>query len=121
MPNDPSRSNQLDLEQVRRDLTTELEEIDSEIATLTKPPETGAALAFGKRIGEGTSEAISRFTDVGTANNLQAIKLRIERALLKLDEGSYGTCDNCGAEIPAGRLQAAPSSALCIECARAAR
>lgn len=78
-------------------------------------------MQFGKRVGDGTTEAIGRFTDVGVANDLQSISERVERALAKLDEGTYGVCDRCGASIAAGRLQAAPESALCIECAQAGR
>ena len=58
---------------------------------------------------------------MGIANDLQGIRERIERALVKLDEGTYGTCDNCNKQIVAGRLLAAPESALCIECAQNAR
>jgi len=43
--------------------------------------------------------------------------LRTERALAKLDEGTYGICDRCGAPIPAGRLRAMPDSVLCVACA----
>jgi DnaK suppressor protein len=111
----------LDLEEVEAQLRADLTAISGEIENLTKPPETGASISFGKRIGEGTSEAISRFAAVGVANDLQSIRERTERALAKLEEGTYGTCDNCGKEIPAGRLKAAPASPLCIECARAGR
>ena len=105
---------------VERVLRARLAETHGRIAELTKPPEGGADIGFGKRIGDGTNEAITRFTDVGVANDLHAIEERIERALAKLKDGSYGACDECGAEIAAGRLSAAPESALCIECARAA-
>ncbi len=108
----------VDLAEVETRLRTDLESIDAEIGELTKPPEDSGSIAFGKRIGDGTNEAIDRFNAVGVANDLEAIRERTVRALAKLDEGSYGTCDNCGAEIPEGRLQAAPSSVLCIECAR---
>jgi DnaK suppressor protein len=47
--------------------------------------------------------------------------LRIERALAKLDEGSYGVCDSCGRPIPTARLRAMPDSVLCVECASAER
>ncbi len=109
----------MDLEETEARLRADLEAISAEIGELTKPPEVGASIGFGKRIGEGTTEAIDRFTSVGVANDLQAIRVRTERALEKLEEGTYGTCDNCGAEIPEGRLKAAPSSPLCVECARA--
>ncbi|MDQ2676563.1 MAG: TraR/DksA C4-type zinc finger protein [Actinomycetota bacterium] len=111
----------LDLEAIESDLRGRLAELDAEIGELTKPPEDAGSISFGKRVGEGTSQAIDRFAAVGVAQELQPIRERIERALAKLDEGSYGTCDRCGAAIAPGRLKAAPESALCIDCARAAR
>ncbi len=109
-----------DLASVEKTLRSRLAETHEQIAELTKPPDAEVDIGFGKRIGDGTSEAISRFNEVGVANDLHAIEERIERALVKLDEGTYGVCDNCEGEIIAGRLEAAPESALCIECAREA-
>jgi RNA polymerase-binding protein DksA len=43
----------------------------------------------------------------------------VRRALDRIDEGSYGECVRCGGEIAAGRLEARPEAALCIECANA--
>lgn len=106
---------------IEASLRKRLAEIDAEISELTKPPEGGGDISFGKRIGEGTSQAIDRFAEVGVAQEIEPIKARLERALEKLDEGSYGKCDRCGAEIAPGRLNAAPESALCIDCARIAR
>ena len=42
----------------------------------------------------------------------------VDRALVKLDEGSYGTCDSCGATIPEGRLEVHPWAVRCVACAR---
>lgn len=39
----------------------------------------------------------------------------VERALLRLEEGSYGRCEECGAEIDDGQLAAAPTSARCTD------
>jgi len=111
----------LDLSMIEARLRARLSEVDAEIIELTKPPEGNAGISFGKRVGDGTTQAIGRFTDVGIANDLQGIKERIERALEKLHEGTYGVCDGCGKPIIAGRLEAAPESALCIECAQNAR
>jgi DnaK suppressor protein len=46
---------------------------------------------------------------------------RIERALEKVANGTYGRCDSCGATIPAPRLRAMPESVLCVVCAGAER
>lgn len=43
---------------------------------------------------------------------------RIEVALARIADGTYGTCEGCGAEIPKARLQAVPYAVRCVECAR---
>ena len=115
------RAPELDLRAIEQQLRSRLAEAEDQIAELTKPPEAGADIGFGKRIGDGTTEAISRFTQVGVANDLHAIERRIGRALEKLGEGNYGICDECGRKIVAGRLRAAPESARCIRCAQGGR
>lgn len=39
----------------------------------------------------------------------------IERALAKLDNGTYGVCETCGAQIAEARLEAMPAARFCIE------
>ena len=104
--------------EVQRLLQSRLGELRARIAELAKAPEPGSTIGFGKRIGDGTSEAISRRNDIGVGNSLLVTEEKLTRALAKLDEGSYGRCDNCGGPIAPGRLQVAPESALCIDCAR---
>jgi len=41
---------------------------------------------------------------------------KIEYALERIDEGTYGICDGCGMQINIERLKAKPSVSLCIEC-----
>jgi DnaK suppressor protein len=43
---------------------------------------------------------------------------QIERALVRLKQGSYGACEICNKKIPIGRLNALPYSTCCIECQR---
>jgi DnaK suppressor protein len=99
-------------------LRARLEEIRERLAELAKPPEAGTGIGFGKRIGDGTNEAISRRNDIGVGNSLLVTEEKLERALAKVEEGSYGRCDSCGEAIAQGRLEAAPESVLCIDCAR---
>lgn len=44
----------------------------------------------------------------------------IERALVRIKNGSYGECEGCGNRIPLARLNALPYATSCIECQRAA-
>ena len=53
-------------------------------------------------------EAISRLTEIGVGTSLEAGLERTERALVKLDEGTYGRCDVCGEPIAPKRLAAMP-------------
>ncbi|MBZ6378421.1 conjugal transfer protein TraR [Pacificimonas flava] len=43
----------------------------------------------------------------------------VRRALGRIEQGSYGECVRCGADIAPGRLEARPEAALCIACASA--
>jgi DnaK suppressor protein len=118
---DKSTGDALDLTEVEQRLRAEQAELRERIAEISKPPERGSQVSFGKRIGDGTTEAISRLTEVGVHANMQESERRVTRALEKIEDGTYGTCDSCGKPIPAGRLRAVPQSVLCVDCARAAR
>jgi DnaK suppressor protein len=41
---------------------------------------------------------------------------KIEEALRRLEDGSYGVCEECGEKIGAARLKARPVTTLCIDC-----
>ena len=112
-----SAQNDLDLVAVRERLSQELAATDAQLAGMTRPVERGAAQGFGKRIGDGTVEAVSRLTDIGVGRSVEAKRMKIQRALEKLDEGSYGICDSCGQPIAAARLRAMPASVVCVPCA----
>lgn len=108
----------MDLQAVRTALTMRRDELISELASLTEVPrDPSAAVSFGKRIGDGTTEAVDRLAKVGAAKELAAMLADADRALAKLDEGTYGTCDSCGAAIPEERLEARPWTARCVRCA----
>ena len=47
--------------------------------------------------------------------------VRIERALERIEDGSYGKCASCGKTIPEARLEARPDADLCVECANSSR
>ena len=109
---------ELDPDEVRRTRQVRLDALHGRLTAMSRPPERGTEIGFGKRIGDGTIEAVSRLTDVGVGRSLETAEGEIERALAKLDEGSYGTCDRCGRPIAPKRLQAKPESVRCIDCAR---
>ncbi len=107
----------LDLHAARATLEAERASLEAELVSLTAVTRDPAAtIGFGKRVGEGTNEAIGRIERVGQADALSAKLAGVRRALEKFDEGTYGICDRCGASIPDERLEARPSSVRCVRC-----
>ena len=45
------------------------------------------------------------------------VRVRIDAAIARLTDGSYGRCITCGAKIPKSRLDAIPYAAHCVRCA----
>ncbi len=43
---------------------------------------------------------------------------KIETALARIDDGTYGSCETCGEAIPKARLQAVPYALRCVACAQ---
>jgi DnaK suppressor protein len=109
-----------DLDAVRGQLQARRDRSRERVAGLAQRPERGAAQGFGKRIGDGTVEAISRLTDIGVGSSLESGLARTERALAKLEEGTYGICDGCREPIAAARLKVMPDVVLCVSCAASA-
>ena len=111
----------MDNNEARERLLERRRQLTDELAALTKPPEAGTNLAFGKRIGEGTTEAVERISSTAAARAMAAALADVDRALEKLDEGTYGRCDRCGGPIAPERLEAIPSAVLCVTCSAARR
>jgi DnaK suppressor protein len=104
----------------RRTLEAEREELTAQLDELTAAPrDPMASVSFGKRVGEGTAQAVERIAQVDAARNLAAKRRDVERALEKLDEGTYGVCDRCGGAIAPERLAAVPWAVRCVACASA--
>jgi DnaK suppressor protein len=91
--------------------------LEGELAELASHAGNQGEISFGKRIGEGTSTAVERLSLVGSHDRLRAMLADVERAQRKLADGTYGICDQCGAEIPDERLAARPWAVLCVACA----
>ena len=61
-----------------------------------------------------------RSQTLAIVEQLHEHRREIKAALERIEEGIYGKCLNCGQEIPYERLEARPSSTLCMSCAQKA-
>jgi len=105
------------MEALRQTLVDRKAELEVELGRLIAPPTTGAAVSFGKRVGDGTTEAVERLSTTATARSITHSIVDIDRALVKIDDGTYGKCDQCEDDIGVARLDALPAASRCVECA----
>ncbi len=71
---------------------------------------------FDEEGGEGGTSNVDRELDLVLSAQARAAATEIDRALAKIDSGTYGVCEQCGEQIPDARLQALPQAALCVAC-----
>lgn len=97
------------------DLADKEAELRRKLARLTAPVEEGSTIGFGKRIGDGTIQAIQQMADASTAQLVADTLDAVLRAQAKLADGTWGVCDVCGVAIDPDRLEFRPWSTTCVE------
>ena len=73
---------------------------------------------YDQHPGDVATEMFDRELEYTLQDGEQMLLARIDRALARIDEGTYGTCARCGKDIPVERLEARPWAELDIECQR---
>jgi len=73
-------------------------------------------IQFDEEAGEGDTLNVERERDLALSAQARASVDGIDRALAKMDAGTYGICERCGHPIPKARLKALPYAALCVAC-----
>jgi DnaK suppressor protein len=89
-------------------------EIQHQLGLLETRPGDQGSISFGKRVGDGTSMAVDRLSQVAVHDKLQLTLTDVDRATAKLEEGSYGLCDVCGGPVGDERQEALPWATLCM-------
>lgn len=62
------------------------------------------------------NETMERQKDLGLMAQAERTYQLCEEALSRIQQGSYGTCEGCGGEIPMARLEALPYALKCVGC-----
>lgn len=90
-------------------------QLEEQLASLSELPDEQGIIAFGTRVGEGTSQAVDRLSAVPAHDQLQVTLAEVVRAEEKVAESSYGACDVCGKDIGDNRLRARPWATRCLD------
>ena len=93
-------------------LKEEIRDAEQEIVGLLRDGGDGA----GNDQADVGSTTLERDHEMSLANNARDMLDQIERALSRIDDGTYGVCESCGKAIGKGRLQAFPRATLCVSC-----
>nr|QIY67309.1 TraR/DksA family transcriptional regulator [Streptomyces sp. RPA4-2] len=93
-------------------LSTEITSSEESLAGLMRDSGDGA----GDDQADTGTKNITRESEMALAANAREMLVQTERALEKLDAGTYGLCENCGDPIGKARMQAFPRATLCVEC-----
>ena len=67
---------------------------------------------------EDGSDAFLRLQNLSRVDSQNRIVQKIDEALARIDDGTYGVCENCGQLIRKARLQNLPFAHTCMECQR---
>ena len=70
----------------------------------------------GDDSADAGTKAFEREQELSIANNRRDLLVQMERAMERLDKGTYGHCESCVQPIMKARLQAFPSATLCVKC-----
>lgn len=113
------------LDSFRQGLEREKQVLLAQVTSLEK---TGLKSAMGESIGELScydnhpadigDELFERSKDIALRDNAHILLERVEHALQKIEQGTYGSCDTCRQGIPIERLEAIPWASECIQCQR---
>jgi RNA polymerase-binding protein DksA len=94
------------------DYEQELEDARLSESSSDRSPDPGNA--------EASSTKLEYAKELSIEQNTLDLLGKVERALERVAEGSYGSCESCGKSIPMNRLDVLPYATLCIDCARKA-
>ena len=115
----------IDTQRFREALLEERQRVEHAIATL-RDEHPGSldeeveeiAATSDNHLAETATATLGREIDYTLGENSGEVLAQIDAALKRIDDGTYGTCTNCGREIPEQRLEAYPWASLCIDCKR---
>ncbi|MBU6244161.1 MAG: TraR/DksA C4-type zinc finger protein [Actinomycetales bacterium] len=98
----------------REVLLSKRDEVTALITDLTSRPDS--AMGPSRNRGERSGLAGERHSRAATVEGLLREGADIDRALIKIEHGTYGLCDECGSLIAAGRLDIRPWAVRCVHC-----
>jgi RNA polymerase-binding protein DksA len=121
-----SQFTQKELDELRASLLKEQEELQAQLAEIetstfsTNQSDLTGETGYDEEYADSGTATFEREKDLSLENNVRDLLAKIEKALVRMDEGTYGICERCGNPIEKARVKALPYASLCIKDAQAA-
>ncbi len=108
----------LDIATAKKALRNERENLVHQLGELgaAESGDLKADLDFGESFADAAAVTAERTEVLGVVDSLKHQLDDVDKALAHIAAGTYGTCDNCGKQIGADRMQFRPASVLCVDC-----
>lgn len=90
----------------------EIRQVREQAAERLQDPVEGA----GDDTADSGAKAFEREQELALAYNTRDLLAASERAIERIDAGTFGVCDACGRPIAKARLEAFPRATLCVTC-----
>ncbi len=103
----------MDTEKIKNQLLSQRAELLRRVEAIKADFARGKPADFSEQTTESENDDVLRSLRLEAEAEIR----QINRALDQITAGEYGTCQRCGEEIPAGRLEAIPEATLCTRCA----
>ncbi|RKN06096.1 TraR/DksA family transcriptional regulator [Streptomyces radicis] len=105
--------------EARDQLTIEADRLRGEIRSVEEAL-TGLMRDSGDGAGDDQADTgtknVTREHEMALASNAREMLYQTERALQRLEAGTYGLCESCGNPIGKARMQVFPRATLCVDC-----
>ena len=106
------------LESERGELAAQLTTIEDQAFAATQSDMSGDVGVDDESADAGTA-TFEREKELSIEQNVRDLIQKIDRALKRIDDGTYGVCERCGKPIEKARIKALPYVDLCIKDAQA--
>ncbi|HEX2032482.1 MAG TPA: TraR/DksA C4-type zinc finger protein [Actinomycetota bacterium] len=110
-----------DLTEVRKRLEEERQQLRRQMADIEQSSfgdpqsELSGEVSFDEEYADSGTFTFERERDLSLSNNIRDLIDKIDKALERMDEGTYGLCERCGRPIEKARIKALPYASLCIK------
>ena len=114
-----------ELDELRQRLEAERAELQVQLTTIeetsfaTSQSDISGVVSFDEENADAGTFTFERERDLSIENNVRDLMGKIDRALARMEAGTYGICSRCGKPIEKARLKALPYADLCIKDAQA--